>query len=57
MFPLFQENPHLWRMLLHIGDSCAYPSLEELFSHLENTADETYTDSLQKLKITLTGQN
>lgn len=57
MFPLFQENPYLWRMLLHIGDSCAYTSLEELFSHLENTADETYTDSLQKLKITLTRQN
>ena len=57
MLPLFQRNPHLWKMITHIGDSCSYSSLEELFSHLEKSADKTYADSLLELKLLVTGQN
>ncbi len=50
MFPLFLENPYLWKMILHIGDSRQWNSLEELFVHLERNADDSYSDSLIQLK-------
>ena len=50
MFPLFLENPYLWKMILHIGDSRQWNSLEELFAHLERNADDSYSDSLIQLK-------
>lgn len=50
MFPLFLENPYLWKMILHIGDSRQWNSQEELFAHLERNADDSYSDSLIQLK-------
>lgn len=50
MLPLFQENPHLWKIILHIGDSRRWHSLEELFEHLHRTADDSYSHSLKLLK-------
>ena len=37
-------------MILHIGDSRQWNSLEELFVHLERNADDSYSDSLIQLK-------
>ena len=50
MFPLFNENPHLWKLILHIGDIRSWNSLPDLFSHLENTADDSYRDSFHRLQ-------
>lgn len=49
MLPLFQENHHLWKMILHFGDMCSWHSLEDLFEHLQKTADDSYSVSLDKL--------
>lgn len=50
MYPLFMENPRLWKMILNIGDIRSWTSLEDLFSHLEATADDSYRDSLSRLR-------
>lgn len=50
MLPLFLDNPHLWKIILHIGDSRQWDSLEDLFAHLRQTADDSYSHSLEKLE-------
>lgn len=50
MFPLFFESPHLWRIILHIGDSRQWHSLEKLFVHLRQNADDGYSRSLANLE-------
>jgi hypothetical protein len=49
MYPLFVENPNLWKIILNIGDINLWNSLEELFIFLRSQADTTYVDSLDKL--------
>lgn len=49
MLPLFLENNHLWKIILHFGDMRSWNSLEELFAHLRETADDSYSVSLDKL--------
>lgn len=49
ILPLFLDNPHLWRMVCHIGDSRRYESLDTLFAHLLRNADNLYRQSLQNL--------
>lgn len=49
ILPLFVENPHLWGILSHIGDSRSYATIGELFDHLRDTADDSYRDSLEKM--------
>lgn len=49
VLPLFLDNPHLWRMVCHIGDSRRYESLDTLFAHLLRNADNSYRQSLQNL--------
>lgn len=49
MFPLFEENNHLWKIISHFGDMRSWSSLEDLFVHLRNTADDSYSVSLNKL--------
>lgn len=55
MLPLFQENPCLWKITLHFGDMRRWPTLDALFHHLRETADESYSLSLEKLKRLLIG--
>ena len=50
MYPLFMENPPLWKMILNIGDIRSWTSLEDLFSHLEATADDSFRESLSRLR-------
>ena len=49
MYPLFIENPNLWKIILYIGDIRSWNSLDELFKHLQSKADTTYSDSLKKM--------
>lgn len=49
ILPLFEENHHLWKIISHFGDMRSWASLEELFVHLQNTADDSYSVSLEKL--------
>lgn len=49
ILPLFLANPHLWRIVRHIGDSRSYATLDELLSHLRRAADVSYRDSLDKM--------
>ena len=49
MLPLFLENTHLWKIILHFGDMRSWNSLEELFAYLRETADDSYSVSLDKL--------
>lgn len=49
MFPLFIENPSLWKLILTIGDIRSWATLDELFGHLEAFADDSYRVSLDKL--------
>ncbi len=49
MLPFFIENSHLWKIILHFGDSRKWNSLQDLFEHLFETADGTYSCSLKKL--------
>lgn len=51
MYPLFMENPGLWKIILDIGDIRSWASLDDLFSHLEANADERYFGSLRQLKL------
>lgn len=53
MYPLFLENPHLWKIILHFGDMRRWHSLEELFLHLRRNATPDYSDSLEKLHLLL----
>lgn len=50
MYPLFVENPSLWKLILNIGDIRSWGSLEELFEHLQTNADTSYLDSLKRLQ-------
>ena len=49
IFPLFVENPHLWKIILHFGDMRKWNSLHELFEHLQSKASQDYAHTLQKL--------
>lgn len=49
MYPLFVENPNLWKIILHIGDIRSWGSMDELSEHLQSKADTTYSDSLKKM--------
>lgn len=53
MLPLFLENPHLWKIILHFGDMRRWDSLENLFLHLRCNATPDYSDSLEKLHLLL----
>lgn len=50
MYPMFIENPSLWKIILNIGDIRSWSSLDDLFSHLELHADKGYVESLKKLR-------
>lgn len=50
LLPLFEATPRLWKMILHFGVTSQWSSLAELFAHLEQTADDSYIDSLNELK-------
>lgn len=50
MYPVFVENPCLWKIIMSIGDIRRWNSLEELFNHLQETADETYLESFLKMR-------
>lgn len=49
ILPLFLQNPRLWKIILHIGDSRQWDSLQELFDHFLEKADPDYIHSLRKL--------
>lgn len=49
ILPLFEENNHLWKIILHFGDMRKWDSPEELFDHLLHTSDDSYSVSLRKL--------
>lgn len=50
MYPLFVKNPTLWKLILNIGDIRSWTTLDDLFSHLEATADCSYSESLCRLR-------
>ena len=50
MYPLFVDAPNLWKLILNIGDIRSWISLDELFNHLEANADESYSESLGKMR-------
>ena len=50
MFPLFVENPHLWKIILHFGDTRKWSSLDELFQYLRSKATSDYASSLLQLQ-------
>lgn len=50
MLPLFLENPHLWKIIAHFGDSRKWNSLQDLFDYLFETVDDSYSYHLKKLK-------
>lgn len=50
ILPIFQDNPNLWKIVGHIGDSTKYATPGELFAHLEQMTDNLYADSLVELK-------
>lgn len=49
MLPLFLENPYLWKIILHFGDMRKWNSIYDLFDHLFDVADGSYSDHLKKL--------
>lgn len=49
MLPIFEANPHLWRIILHFGDMRQWNSLDELFQHLRK-ADSSYEAPLGELQ-------
>ncbi len=53
MYPLFLENPRLWRIILHFGDMRRWGSLGELFGHLLREAEPDYVESLSRLRSLL----
>ena len=50
MYPLFVKNPNLWKLIFNIGDIRSWTTLDDLFSHLEATADCSYSESLCRLR-------
>lgn len=48
ILPLFVENPSLWMIILHMGDTRKWESLQSLFDYLFETAEASYSDSLHK---------
>ena len=50
LFPLFMENPHLWKLIMHIGDIRDWQSLEALLNHLQSNVDDTYLESFLKMR-------
>ena len=50
IYPLFVENPNLWKLILNIGDIRSWVTLESLFSHLAACADDSYRESLSRLQ-------
>lgn len=50
MFPLFRENPNLWKIILHFGNMKERDSLTDLFQDLSKFVDSSYSDSFQKLQ-------
>lgn len=53
MFPHFERNPHLWKIIRNFGDMKEWTSLEGLFTHLEEQATPDYIQSLKQLKTCL----
>lgn len=53
MLPVFRQNPYLWKIVLHIGDSCQWTSLDCLLDHLQKTADMSYYYPLEELRMLL----
>lgn len=53
MFPYFERNPHLWKIIRNFGDMKEWTSLEGLFTHLEEQATPDYIQSLKQLKTCL----
>lgn len=49
ILPFFEENNHLWKIILHFGDMRKWDYLEDLFDHLLHTSDDSYSVSLRKL--------
>lgn len=49
MYSLFVENPRLWKLIMNIGDIRSWKTLDDLFRHLEASADESYKESLSRL--------
>lgn len=47
---LFESNPRLWRIILYFGNMKLWNSLEDLFTRLQETADDSYAESLSELK-------
>lgn len=45
--PQVIQNPQLWRIILHIGNSREYHSIDELFTHLRVYADPSYSRELE----------
>ncbi len=52
MLPIFEANPHLWRIILHFGDMRRWKTLDELFQHLRK-ADSSYEAPLVELQVLL----
>ena len=50
MYPLLVDNPNLWKLILNIGDIRSWTSLDELFNHLEANADDSYCESLSRMR-------
>ena len=50
MFPLFRDNPHLWKIILHFGNMKERDSLTGLFQHLSKFVDSSYSDSFRELQ-------
>ena len=50
LFPHFYNNPALWRILPHLGDTRKWNSPQELFDYLQVKADDEYRESLEGLK-------
>ncbi len=49
IFPLFVENPSLWKIILYFGDTGKWKSLQHLFDTLYEKAEDDYYDSVHKL--------
>lgn len=45
--PLLLEEPSLWKIINHIGDSRVWRSLSDLLTHLEQTADSSYIKQMR----------
>lgn len=45
MYPLFIENPNLWKIILNIGDIRSWRSFDDLLVHLQVNSEASYSDS------------